>query len=143
MILAILLKTIIFLEHTVVTYTSLIELKGHQHMGKKGNHESNCKCILSFLFSLLKRYCNHTLLSLITVSYLLSRVELLLLLLLLLVHQDLATSSFTFTHLLWPLPDNEISNTFFLFLFFWSNSLCKYFSCQKHRMCLFLLSKFK
>ena len=107
---------------------------------KKGNPESNCKCILNFLCSLLKNYSNQTVLCLITVSCLLSRAELLLLL----VHHDLATSSFTFTHPLWPLPDSEISNTFFFFSFFsWSNSLCKYFSCQKHRMFLFLLSKFK
>ena len=59
-------------------------------------------------------YFNQTLLSLITVSCLLSRAELLLLL----VHHDFATSSFTFTHPLWPLPDSEISNTFFFFSFF-------------------------
>ena len=115
MILAILLKTIIFfLEYAVVTHTSLIELKGHQHMQKRVTPESNYKCILNFLCSLLKIYSNQTLLCLNTVSCLLSRAELLLLL----VHHDLATSSFTFTHPLWPLPDSEISNTFFFFSFF-------------------------
>ena len=95
MILAILLKTIIFfLEYAVVTHTSLIELKGHQHMQKRVTPESNYKCILNFLCSLLKIYSNQTLLCLNTVSCLLSRAELLLLL----VHHDLATSSFTFTH---------------------------------------------
>ena len=108
MTLAILLKAIILLEYTVVTHTSLIELKGHQHMPKRVTGNLIVNVFWTF-------YSNQTLfLSLITVSCLLSRAELLLLL----VHHDFATSSFTFTHPLWPLPDSEISNTFFFFSFF-------------------------